>query len=184
METKLRVYNEYKKHGVDNYYKKYSDSYINPHENKIDILYKKYLLKGINNKIRENKSILDIACGEGLIKKIVENNYTGNNKDIIIKGTDPYFKNKYCNYSYSFEDIAKGKLKDKFNIGVCCYAFHLLNNSWYYSFLSSLSEIIEDKFIIITPSKKIKIQHYLWKEVLNIRFDKITLIIIKKLNKK
>ena len=31
----LKIYNEYQKYGVQNYYKKFSSKYINPHEDKI-----------------------------------------------------------------------------------------------------------------------------------------------------
>jgi hypothetical protein len=177
--SNLKIYNEYKKYGVDGYYKKYANTYFNPHENKINNI----LIDIIKNIYSNSLTILDIACGNGLVSKII-NNYLLNNKlennNIIIEGTDPYFNNKYCNYNYSFEDIANGLISNKkYNIGFCCYAFHLLNKSWYYQFFNELANIV-DEFIIITPSKKINIKHNLWKKIKHYRTkDKITVIILK-----
>jgi hypothetical protein len=169
----LKIYNEYQKHGIENYYKSYSSSYINPHQNKIKKLYNLYL----NDMVSRNDTILDIACGDGLLMKIINEQ----NKDNIIEGTDPFFSNKYCTYNFSFEDIALGKfdiVNKKYNLAFCCYAFHLINESWKYDFLSQLTKIT-NKFIIITPSKKITINHPFWKLVKCIREDKITIIILE-----
>ena len=200
--NELKIYNEYKKYGVNEYYKKYASCYFNPHEEKIKNNFKKILedvnlisnsnsyshLISKNKKLDINKKfdILDIACGDGLVFKILNyylNEYNEyKNIKVNIEGTDPYFNNKYCNYNYSFEDIANGKmLNKKYDIGICCYAFHLLDKSWYFQFFNELCKFV-NKFIIITPSKKIKINHDLWVEEQNYRTnDKITIIILKNL---
>ena len=131
MSEQLEIYNQYVIHGVDKYYELYNSTYYNPHADKIKNIINTHLL----NLIKKNNKILDIACGNGLITRIINNN---NN---IIIGCDPYFKNKYVNYNYSFEDIAKGLLNIKVDMAICCYAFHLLNKSWYYSFLNELALI-------------------------------------------
>lgn len=164
------IYDQYQKYGVKNYYKQFSEQYKNPHEQKITELYIKY----IKNLISSEDIILDIACGDGLISKLV-NKY---NNNYNVKGTDPYFKNSYCHYNCSFEDIALGNIKDKYNIAICCYAYHLLENSWQFSFLNSLAEIT-DTFIIITPSKKINIVHPRWSLVKEFREDKITILVVE-----
>jgi hypothetical protein len=174
----LKIYNEYQKYGVKDYYKNYSKEYYNPHQDKIKNIYKKYLY----NIVSRNDKIIDIACGDGLISKIINefNNNDKNNKNIMIDGSDPYFDNIYTTLKYSFEDIAKGKLNElsiKYDIAICCYAFHLIDEKWKYDFLSNMA-INTSKFIIITPSKKIKINHPLWKIVKEIRDDKITIIIL------
>jgi hypothetical protein len=169
----LKVYDEYKKYGIAEYYKNYSKDYYNPHHVQIKDIYLKYIL----NLISRNDNILDIACGDGLITRLI-NTYSHNYN---IDGLDPYFDNIYTKFHYSFEDIAKGALNNiekKYNIGICCYAFHLINESWKYDFLSNLSLKIS-KFIIITPSKKIKIKHPLWKITNEIRDNKITVIILE-----
>ena len=171
----LKVYDEYKKYGITEYYKNYSKDYYNPHHIQIKDVFLKY----ITNIISRNDIILDIACGDGLITRLI-NNY---NHNYNVEGSDPYFDNIYTNFHYSFEDIAKGCLntngnEKKYDIGICCYAFHLINESWKYDFLSNLSLKVS-KFIIITPSKKIKINHPLWKITNEIRENKITIIILE-----
>jgi 2-polyprenyl-3-methyl-5-hydroxy-6-metoxy-1,4-benzoquinol methylase len=168
----LKVYDMYQKHGVDDYYKKYSNDYYNPHQDKIKDLFRKHL----QSLISRNDTILDIACGDGLISKIVnEYCYCDYNN---IDGTDPFFNNMYATMKLSFEDIAMGKLNKNYNIVICCYAFHLIKDSWKYDFLTQLA-LVTDTFIIITPSKKITINHNDWKIMKEIREDKISLIIIK-----
>lgn len=167
----LKIYNEYQKYGVENYYKKFSSKYKNPHEDKITYIYNKHIKQLIN----KGDKILDIACGEGLICRLV-NQY---NNNFNIEGCDPYFNNKYCKLKFSFEDISKGKLINEYDIVICCYAFHLISCELKYDFLTHIS-LITDKFIIITPSKKIIINHLLWNISKIIREDKITIIILEK----
>ncbi len=167
----LKIYNEYQKYGVENYYKTFSSEYTNPHEYKITNIYNKY----IKNLINKKDKILDIACGDGLICRLV-NHY---NNNYNIDGCDPFFNNKYCKLNLSFEDISKGKLLNEYDIGICCYAYHLISNELRYDFLTNLALVI-DKFIIITPSKKIYISHQLWNVSQIIREDKITIIILDK----
>ncbi len=169
----LKIYNEYQKHGVDNYYKIHSIDYYNPHEDKIKNIYRKHILNLINT----HDKIVDIACGDGMITRII-NEY--NNNNINIDGIDPYFNNKYTQMNLSFEDIAKGELNkyDKiYNIAICSYAFHLMDKKIIYDFMTQLS-MKTSRFIIITPSKKININHPLWKTSKIIREDKVTLIIL------
>jgi 2-polyprenyl-3-methyl-5-hydroxy-6-metoxy-1,4-benzoquinol methylase len=168
----LKIYNEYQKHGIDEYYKNYSTQYVNPHEEKIKSIYLKY----IYNELIDNKLILDIACGSGLISQIISEF----NTNLIVKGCDPYFNNKYCHYDYSFEDIVQGKLEESYDVGICCYAYHLMKYELQYDFLTNIAYSLK-KFIIISPSKKIIINHPLWKIINSIRQDKITVIILEKL---
>lgn len=162
----LKIYNQYAKYGIHNYYSQFSDEYYNPHADKITTIYNRYLATYLNNALLAGGSILDIACGDGLITRIIKSSTELNNINDRIKGCDPYFVNKYVNYPYSFEDIALGltnyELKGNFKVAICCYAFHLLDNSWYYAFFNGLAELITDRFIIITPSKKISISHPKW----------------------
>jgi hypothetical protein len=165
----LKIYDEYQKYGVDGYYKAHNRDYFNPHGQKIEDLY----LKHLKELIGSNTTILDIACGDGLIDKLV-NKYNSNS---IVEGTDPYFNNKYTTYNYSFEDISMGKLQKNYDIAICCYAFHLMNPQWMFNFLHELANIT-NTFIIITPSKKIYINHPSWCISKELRIDKVTLIIL------
>ncbi len=172
----LKVYDMYQKHGVEEYYMKHSTDYYNPHQDKIKDLFIKHLQPLISRK----DTILDIACGDDMISRMVhEQCKTSYN---MIDGTDPFFDNMYVTMKLSFEDIAMGKLKKKYDIMICCYAFHLIKDSWKYDFLTQLA-LLTDTFIIITPSKKIKINHDDWKIVKELREDKISLIIIKTIKK-
>ena len=168
----LKIYNQYQEYGVEGYYKKHSSEYFNPHQEKIKLLYKKY----IQHHIPRKATILDVACGDGLIEKII--NKTKTQSECYIEGTDPFFDNKHCKYNFSFEDIALGKLEKEYDVIICCYAFHLIKDTWKYDFLSQLSRMTT-KFIIITPSKKITINNPLWKVTNYIREDKVTIIILE-----
>jgi 2-polyprenyl-3-methyl-5-hydroxy-6-metoxy-1,4-benzoquinol methylase len=95
----LKIYDEYKKYGVENYYKLHNKQYFNPHLNKIEIIYQKYLVELVDL----NTSILDIACGDGLIAQLA----IKYNHNRYVEGTDPYFNNKYTKYNYSFEDTVE-----------------------------------------------------------------------------
>lgn len=166
----LSIYDEYSLHGVDQYYKQYSSSYYNPHEKKIikviDDILNKYLQHG--------NTILDFACGSGLISRLINEKHA----NIIVKGSDPYFNNQYCNYNFSFNDIICGKMADQFDIVICCYAYHLLDINKRHDFLTQLS-LLTKKFIVISPSKKITINHPLWTVLENTRIDKITVMIVE-----
>lgn len=168
----LKVYDMYQKHGVDDYYKKYSNDYYNPHQDKIKDLF----IKHLRPLISRNDIILDIACGDGLISRMINEHCDCMLKNI--DGTDPFFDNMYATMKLSFEDIAIGKLNKTYDIAICCYAFHLIKDSWKHDFLTQLS-LVTDIFIIISPSKKISINHDDWKIVKELREDKISLIIIK-----
>jgi hypothetical protein len=76
----------------------------------------------------------------------------------------------------SFMDIAKGLLTRKYDIAICCYAYHLMEDGLRYDFLSCLA-LSAKKFIILSPSKKINIRHPMWTVIKELRIDKITLII-------
>lgn len=166
----LSVYDEYSLHGVQSYYKQFSNNYYNPHElSIIDVLntnIKKYLNK--------NMSVLDFACGDGLISRYIRNNFN----NIIVEGSDPYFNNIYTTYKLSFDDVICGKLIKCYDIIICCYAFHLLDFKKRHDFLTQLS-LITKMFIIISPSKKIHIDHSLWTIIENVRINKISIIVIK-----
>jgi hypothetical protein len=169
MDT-LSIYDEYALYGVDKYYQNFSDTYYNPHEEKI----KEVLVDICKQYLHVNSSILDFSCGDGLVSKFINDRY----KDVLVKGSDPYFNNKYCNYNFSFDDIICGKMTDKFDIVICCYAYHLLEINKRYDFLTQLS-LFTRQFIILSPSKKITIVHPLWSIIENKRIDKITIIVLE-----
>lgn len=171
MTNNLSIYNEYDEHGVSGYYEKFADSYYNPHEQSIISILNQIL----PIHIKEDNSILDFACGDGLISKYIMSNFC--NK---VEGSDPYFQNKYVQHNFSFDDVIKGKQNFYYDVIICCYAYHLLHEKKRNDFLTQLA-LKTKKFIIITPSKKICTNHMLWKTTLNTRINKITIIIMETL---
>lgn len=167
----LKIYDEYALHGVDEYYRKFAKKYYNPHEFKIcevldDNVFTKYIF--------QHSKILDFACGDGLVSRKLRIK----NKNTVVKGSDPYFNNIYCDYHYSFDDIICGKLLEKFDIVICSYAYHLLSPKKRYDFLTQIA-IIAKIFIIISPSKKMTFNHALWDKVENKRIDKISIVVLQ-----
>ncbi len=71
----------------------------------------------------------------------------------------------------------KTPLKGGLNFGTIRYAFHLMNIQWTFNFMVELANIT-NTFIIITPSKKIYINHPSWCISKELRIDKVTLIIL------
>lgn len=135
---------EYEKMGVDNFYKQNSNEYKNPHYN---------IIKTIIPEIKEfiGPHCLDLCCGGGEITMCLP--------EYDIKGLDPYtyelYKkntNKEC-YKYSFVDIVQGKLTEKFDTIIRCFALHLCKESMLPTLLWQLSTISK-KLIVISPHKR------------------------------
>ncbi len=146
------IRNMYNAMGVENFYKTYGNQYKNPHAETVSKILRQENFKG--------KKVLDLCCGSGEVTKNI-------NADVI--GCDPYTSNLYkketgrpC-YSYSFQDIAQGKLRDqKFDVIICSFALHLCPASYLNPVLFELA-LISNELIIITPNKKPEIKTY-WKQ--------------------
>lgn len=153
----MSVRDLYCQYGVDNYYKKHSNSYNNPYLKEIhSLLYKN--LKNIN----KDDSILDLCSGNGEVTTLlVKNGY----QNII--GCDPYMNNIYeektnkkC-YKYSFIDIINYKLDIPIDIVICSFGLHLCEKNNIKMLLNALKYIGMTKLIIITPNKKPDISQYM-----------------------
>ena len=72
----------------------------------------------------------------------------------------------------------KTPLKGGLNFGTIRYAFHLINPQWMFNFLDGLANIT-NTFVIITPSKKITINHPYWRIFKEMRIEKVTLMVLK-----
>lgn len=138
----------YETHGVDNYYKKNSEEYTNPHEAQIRDL----LVRNIS-KINCG-SVLDLCCGGGEVTKILIENGVEN-----IIGTDPYMcklyiKNtrKHC-VNLSFKDILAGKLEGSYDIIICSFALHLVNKKDLFMIVNELFRHTKT-IAIIAPHKR------------------------------
>jgi len=143
----------YEKFGVENYYKNYASTYINPHINIIEKLVDEIILD------LRGRKLLDLCCGTGAVTNILS--------DEDIKGLDPYtFRvytertNRYC-YPFSFKDIAMGKLTENFDIIICSFGLHLCEKSLLPTLLWQLSKISET-LIIITPNKNPDCSKSVW----------------------
>lgn len=145
------VRNGYSELGVDNYYLLHKDDYCNPH---FDVIREMLLREKITG------NVLDLCCGSGEVSKVL--------KGCFIIGSDPYTYNLYkkntgysC-YSFSFLDIAQGKLSSEniyFDYIICSFALHLCPVSLLPMVLYELSRVSE-KLIILSPHKRPYIKEY------------------------
>ena len=142
----------YAKQGIQEFYKSIGNEYFNPHENDI-----KTLIKSIAD---TSKSYLDLGCGSGVVSSaLLEKNC------VEIVGCDPFLSDVYqkrlnlpC-LTYTFEDIAQGKVLKQFDTLICCYAMHLVPESYLPNLLYQLS-LISSELIILSPHKRPVIEHF------------------------
>lgn len=153
---------EYQKHGIDSFYTKIGEDYYNPHEKDI-----KTLITAI---YEPNLTYLDLGAGDGIVSQaLIEAGC------LNVEGCEPYLfdlykkrTNKNC-LKLTFEDISKGLLTKKYDVIICSYAMHLLDESFLPNLLYYLSQSA-NQLIILSPHKRPKIESY-WSlsntEVLN-----------------
>ena len=140
------ILNEYKKHGVDEFYRLHSHDYENPHNDIIENLLVE--AKSIWN-IKGN--ILDLCCGSGEVSRMF--------KECNVEGLDPYTKELYekntSNHciEMTFKDIVRNGFERNYDFVICSYAMHLCEKSMLPMLLYRISEASEN-LIIITPHKK------------------------------
>lgn len=145
MKNMKSIRDIYSETGVETLYK--SGNYINPHLDRINHL----LLSFKRDKIIENKTILDLSCGNGEVSEIFIN-------DNEVSGSDPFTHSFYRDrlnlecFDYSFEDIAYKEIAfKKYDYIICSYALHLCSKEALNLLLYKLSNYTKD-FIIISPS--------------------------------
>lgn len=147
---------EYEKQGSTAFYKAVGSSYSNPHEKDIQLCLDQVLQMWkppLNN-------VLDLACGSGEITSHIKAN--------SVVGIDPYTHESYLKrtgkkaHKYTFEDIAKGSIKDhRYDLIICSFALHLTDKSRLPDICYALSEI-SSKLLILTPHKRPEIKWH-WK---------------------
>lgn len=141
------IRNNYTKVGVDDFYKSNTETYINPHESKVQ-----KCLDWSVDKIQVGK-FLDLSCGNGEVSSYLSSLGFNN-----FKGSDPYLNNTYTKktgkecFKLRFEDISTKGLSEKFDTIICSYALHLCPDSYFDTLLYNLS-INCKYFIVISPSK-------------------------------
>jgi len=170
----LAIRNEYQTVGVDNYYIDNANTYVNPHSKQaldcLDALWQSSFT-----------SVLDLACGDGLITKHLKTNrFSGS-----IVGCDKFLFSRYrketqcpC-FEYSFQDIARQKHDlPMIDLTVISYAIDLVEKSYLDNMLFSLS-LVSDYLLIIRPNSHL-IDHYSWKLVNSVKMGKARGTIYKK----
>jgi len=163
------VRGDYEKHGVDDYYKNFSDQYDNPHSQYIYEIIDEIF----NSGLVDFTKCLDLSCGDGLITQILVNKGVMN-----VKGLDPYMCKEYeeetkkkC-LKLSFKDIQSGKLSESFSTIFCSYGLHLCESSILPDVLWNLS-LISEFLVIISPNNRpIITENNGWKHIYNMKKGK------------
>ena len=165
------IINEYKKHGVDTFYKLHSHDYENPH---IDII--ENLLTIAREEWNIHGNILDLCCGSGEVSNVF--------KECNVDGIDPYTKELYeantnnrC-IQMTFKDIVENGIGKRYDFVICSYAMHLCEKSMLPMLLYRICEV-SDNLIIITPHKKPKCSGDFFREVSRIKKERSTIILYK-----
>lgn len=152
----LSIRKEYDALGVDTYYSDHAETYHNPHAvfalNCLDQLWND-----------EFNTVLDFACGDGLVSKYLTQ--TKNIQSIV--GCDKFMFERYerethhqC-FQYSFEDIANGQFEmPKVDVIVFSYAIDLVESSYLNTLLYGLSTVA-DNLIVIRPNNHV-VEHFAW----------------------
>lgn len=150
-----KISDEYRVKGIDGFYQSEGEFYRNPHEFAIVNLLEKALSK---MKIKRGRA-LDLACGSGEATIFLESNGFS-----FIDGVDPYTHKAYKKRTgrkaeqFSFQDIAQGVLSGrKYDVVVCSFALHLLDESWLPRLCYNLSTLSKH-LIILTPIKRPEIK--------------------------
>lgn len=164
----------YDDQGVVGYYSENSDTYQNPHS--------KFAIDCLVNQWNKNfKSVLDLACGDGLITKHLTSNHMAD----VIYGCDKFMYERYTKetgnvcYPLSFEDIASFNFDiPKVDIIVISYAIDLIPKSYLNQFLLALS-FFSEYLLIIRPNNH-SIDETYWKAANSFKSGKSKSILYQK----
>lgn len=164
----------YNEQGVDGYYSNNTETYKNPHSI--------FAIECLNNQwLFDFKSVIDLACGDGLISK----HLTHNNMADTIIGCDKFMHSRYeketgnkC-LKLSFEDIANFKDElPKTDIIVISYAIDLIPKSYLQQFLFALS--LSSNYLLVIRPNKHSINSPYWNEVKYFKSGKSNSFLYKK----
>jgi len=149
--TSDAIRNQYDRHGVEGYYSQFGAEYRNPHEPII----REALRIALEQWSPDLARVLDLACGSGEATLALRE--LGATE---IDGIDPFTSDAYLARTgraaevYSFEQIAEGAIADRrYNLIVCSFAMHLIEESWLPALLAEL-RMISDRLLILTPHKR------------------------------
>jgi len=143
---------EYTLYGVEGYYTRFGAHYRNPQEAAIT-----EALKQLNPKPCR---VLDLACGSGEATLALRNLGFTN-----IIGIDPYTGEAYRQrtgqtaLSITFEGIAAGLLAARYDMVVCSFALHLVEESRLPLLLWRLTQLAP-RLVVISPIKRPPIEQF------------------------
>jgi hypothetical protein len=156
----MKIRNEYEEAGTaEKFYQEKGALYRNPQERDVRKMLSRFL------KAEEIVNVLDLAAGSGEVTlEVVKMGGTSS-------GFDPYCYEAFetrtgqkCQ-KWSFEDIAHGVVpepKVPYSSVICCFALHLLPESFLPAFLAMLNSWTE-VLIILTPHKRPHLkEHWGW----------------------
>lgn len=153
------VTDQYRSIGVTQYYSEFSERYENPHEH--------FVVKCLESSFKKEwLSVLDLACGNGLVSKWIKINQ--NSTKIV--GCDKFMAERYkketgfdC-YDFTFEEIACGvkSLNEKFDVIICSYAIDLLDDSYINTLAWQLATIAKN-LVFIRPNNHVLNVNGCWK---------------------
>ncbi len=162
------IINEYKKHGVDNFYKLHGNDYENPHKDIVE-----NIILEAKNKWNIRGNVLDLCCGSGEVSNVL--------KDCDVEGLDPYTGELYekntnnnC-IEMTFKDIVCRGLEKSYDNVICSYALHLCEKTMLPMLLCRISEVSNNLFVI-TPHKKPNCDGEFFKEKERMKKERTTII--------
>ncbi len=143
------IRNAYEAHGADEYYRKFGESYQNPHREQITTLL-------VRNAHRWNLSdgVLDFCAGGGEATTALSPLSTG-----AFIGCDPYTFQLYEQVTgrtclqFSFDDLLRGASLGQYGLVVCSFALHLCPPKDLFSVTWALLTSAP-RLVIITPHKR------------------------------
>jgi len=153
----MKIRCEYEAHGTaKQFYKTCGADYRNPQEHDIRRLLQQIYKDDAWEMSFEN--VLDLACGSGEISLMLQDL----DDKSVVQGMDPYTWEAYekrvgkpCE-RHSFEDIASGLVEGDnrcYSTIICCFALHLLDESWLPALLAQL-QYWTKTLLILTPHKR------------------------------
>lgn len=145
------IRDKYQKYGVNNFYKKYGNTYYNPHENQIN----KSIKWVDGNWDIDFSNVLDLAAGSGEVTiSLMGCGYK--NIDAVDPFTSELYIERTGNYCkpISFDDITfDGGIKRYYSTIICSFAMHLYEPSKIPLLVWELSQKC-DNLLILSPHKK------------------------------
>lgn len=167
------IRNEYQAIGIDTYYSEKGDEYSNPHS--------KDAVSCLNAVWNDSwTSVLDFACGDGLMTKALSSRKIPN-----IVGCDKFMSSRYeketqknC-LKLSFEEVANFEHELPLtDIVVFSYAIDIVPSTYLSGLLYALS--CSTEYLLVIRPNNHKLEHFSWSIDKEVRFGKARGVLYKK----